>query len=157
MPIILNTDYIINSCLIVQVGNGGVRIPANVLREEFNRHEVLYNLLLHYVQARIIQISQTAACNSYHKIEQRFARWLLTVRDSVQRDEFYLTQEFISQMLGVRRSGVTEIASKFQKAGIIIYSRGFIRINSYEKLKAISCECYQVVKNEFDRLVKISL
>lgn len=104
VPIILNTDYVINSSLVVQVSGSGLRIPASELVKEFKRTEVFQRLLLHYVQARIIQISQTATCNSYHTIEQRLARWMLTVRDSVQQDEFYLTQEFISQMLGVRRA-----------------------------------------------------
>jgi Mn-dependent DtxR family transcriptional regulator len=94
---------------------------------------------MRYVQARIIQIGQTAACNRYHNIDRRFARWLLTVRDSIQQEKFQLTQEFISQMLGVRRSGITEVASKFQKAGIIHYKRGAIEIVSSEKLEASSC------------------
>ena len=155
LPIILKTDYIVNSSLIVQLGDGGLRITAQKLLEGIEHYEVLRNLLTRYIQARIIQISQTAACNSYHKIEQRFARWLLTVRDSVGKDEFHLTQEFIAQMLGVRRTGVTEVASRFQKAGIIQYSRGSIRIVSIERLKAHSCECYGLVKKEFDRIIRI--
>ena len=155
LPIILNTDYIINSCLIVQVRGTCWRIAAKQLQKEYVRYEALFNLLQHYLQARFIQVGQTAACNSYHKIEQRFARWLLMVYDSIQRDEFYLTQEFISQMLGVRRGGVTAVAAKFQKAGIIQYNRGLIKINSLEKLEAISCECYELVRNEFERIIRI--
>ena len=140
IPIVLNTGYS-NSTAIVQVGNGGYRIAAEHLREELNRQGELQRLLMRYVQARIIQISQTAACNRFHTIEQRFSRWLLTVRDNIQKDEYQLTHEFISQMLGVRRTGVTEIAGKFQKAGIIQYKRGSINILSREKLEACTCEC----------------
>lgn len=153
LPIILDTSYALNSTVIVQVSGDGLKIAAKELQKEFRRHEELYNILMRYVQARIIQISQTAACNRCHKIEQQFARWLLIVSDSIGKDEFQLTQEFISQMLGVRRSGVTEIANKFQKANIIHYKRGKIKIIDREKLEEYSCECYQLVKTEFNRLI----
>ena len=153
LPIVLDTDYT-NSTAIVQVGDGGYRILAERLQEEMNRHGALKRLLMRYVQARIIQLGQTAACNRYHTVEQRFARWLLTVRDSIQQDEFQLTQEFISQMLGVRRTGVTEVASRFQQAGIIQYKRGLIRIVSAQKLEAATCECYQLIYQEFSRLIR---
>ena len=152
LPIILETGYT-NSTAIVQVGNGGYRILAERLQEEMDRHGTLKRLLMRYVQARIIQLGQTAACNRYHTVEQRFARWLLTVRDSIQKDEFQLTQEFISQMLGVRRTGVTEVASRFQQAGIIRYRRGLIHIVSGQKLEACTCECYHLILREFDRLL----
>ena len=153
LPIVLETGYT-NSTAIVQVGDGGYRILAERLQEEMNRHGALKRLMMRYVQARIIQLGQTAACNRYHTVEQRFARWLLTVRDSIQQDEFQLTQEFISQMLGVRRTGVTEVASRFQQAGIISYRRGLIRIVSAQKLEAATCECYQLIYREFSRLIK---
>ena len=153
LPIILDTGYT-NSTSIVQVGDGGYRISAERLQEEMNSNGLLKRLLMRYVQARFIQLGQTAACNRYHTVEQRFARWLLTVRDSIQQDEFKLTQEFISQMLGVRRSGVTAVASKFQQAGIIHYRRGLIRIVSGQRLKASTCECYQLIYQEFSRLVR---
>ena len=153
LPIILETSYT-NSTAIVQVGDGGYRIAAKRLQEEMNRHGALKRLLMRYIQARIIQLGQTAACNRYHTVEQRFARWLLTVRDSIQKDEFQLTQEFISQMLGVRRTGVTEVAIKFQQAGMIMYKRGSIRIVSAQKLEACTCECYQLIYREFSRLLK---
>lgn len=153
LPIILNTKYDCSDS-VVQVGGDGVRISAKRLQEEMNRHGALKRLLMRYVQARIIQIGQTAACNRYHTIEQRFARWLLTVRDSIQQDEFKLTQEFISQMLGVRRTGITQIAMQFQQAGIISYRRGLIRIDSAQKLEAHTCECYQLIYQEFSRLIK---
>ena len=153
LPIVLNTSYT-HSTAIVQVGDGGVKIAAEPLREELKRQGALYDLMMRYVQARIIQLGQTAACNRYHSIEQRFARWLLTVRDNIQKDEFQLTQEFISQMLGVRRTGVSEIASKFQQEGIIYYRRGFIRIISNQKLEAYACECYWLIAKQFDRLLE---
>ena len=153
LPIILETGYT-NSTAIVQVGDGGYRISAERLQEEMNRHGALKRLLMRYVQARIIQLGQTAACNRYHTVEQRFARWLLTVRDSLQKDEFDLTQEFISQMLGVRRTGISEVASRFQQAGIISYRRGSIRIISGQRLEAATCECYRLIAREFSRLLK---
>lgn len=152
LPIFLHTNYT-NFTVIVQVGGEAYRIARQPLQAEIDRNGALQDLLRHYVQARIVQLSQTAACNSHHKIEQRFARWLLTVRDSIQAEEFQLTQEFISQMLGVRRSGVTVIASQFQKAGIIQYKRGKIWIVSHQKLEAACCECHQIITNEYSRLL----
>ena len=154
LPIILNTGYT-NSTAIVQVGNGGYKIAASRLKEELNCSEPLKHLMMCYVQARIIELGQTAACNRYHSVEQRFARWLITVSENIQRDEFQLTQEFISQMLGVRRSGVSQVAGRFQKEGIIEYSRGLIRIVSSEKLKASTCECHDLIKQEFSRLLRV--
>ena len=152
LPIILDTSYT-NSTAIVQVGGSGHRIPASVLKKELNNYGALKTLMMRYVQARIIQLGQTAACNRHHNIEQRFARWLLTVRDSIQKDEFQLTHEFISQMLGVRRSGVTEVAGKFQQAGMIYYKRGLIRVLSHEQLEGASCECYSLIAREYSRLL----
>ena len=152
LPIILGTGYT-NSTALVQVGDGGYRIAAEQLQEEMRRNGMLRDLMMRYVQARIIQLGQTSACNRYHNIEQRFARWLLTIRDNMQQDEFQLTQEFISQMLGVRRTGVSEIAAKFQKAGIIRYKRGLIKIVSNKKLEAATCECYWLIAKEFSRLL----
>lgn len=154
LPIILNTSYT-NTTAIVQVGGDGLRISATKLREELNRREELHDLLLSYVQARIIQLGQTAACNRYHNLDRRFARWLLTVRDSIQKDEFKLTQEFLSQMLGVRRPGVTETASKFQSQGIIAYKRGWIKILDHQQLEACSCECYELILSEYSRLLGV--
>ena len=152
LPIVLDTDYT-TFTMIVQVGNGGYRILAKRLQKEINRHGALRRLLMRYVQARIIQLGQTSACNRHHTIEQRFARWLLTVRDLIQLNEFKLTQEFISQMLGVRRSGVTQVASKFQKAGMISYKRGLICIVSARRLEAYTCECYRLIYQQFSRLL----
>ena len=152
LPIILNTGYT-NSTAVVQVGGNGDRIAAEHLKSELDRQGALKCLLMRYTQARIIEVGQTAACNRYHNLEQRFARWLLTLRDNLQQDEFGLTQEFISQMLGVRRTGVTEVANKFKKADIIHYQRGLIRIVSQEKLEAHACECYWLIAKEFSRLL----
>ena len=152
LPVILNTDYT-NSTALVQVGDGGYRISALLLRQAMEQYPELKRLLMNYVQARIIELGQTAACNRYHNLEQRFARWLLTVSSNIQKDEFQLTQEFIAQMLGVRRSGVSVIAGEFQQAGIIRYKRGHIKIISKEKLEALTCECYQLINTEFSRLL----
>ena len=154
LPIILNTGYT-NSTAIVQVGGDGCKIYARRLQEEIERGGALKRLSMRYIQARFIQLGQTAACNRYHTVEQRFARWLLSVRDNIQQNEFQLTQEFISQMLGVRRTGVSEIAARFQKTGIIKYKRGFIRIVSPQQLEAATCECYQLIYREFDRLLNL--
>jgi CRP-like cAMP-binding protein len=152
LPIILDSGYT-NSTAIVQVGNGGYRVAAERIQEELSRQGAFKTIMMRYVQARVIQLGQTAACNRYHNLEQRFARWLLTVRDNIQKDEFQLTHEFISQMLGVRRTGVTEVASRFQKRGIIHYKRGLIRIDCREKLEACTCECYWLIAKEFSRLL----
>jgi len=152
LPIILDTDHT-NSTALVQVGDGGYRLSARRIQEELNRQGAFKVLMMRYIQARIIQLGQTAACNRHHNLEQRFARWLLSVRDNIQKDEFQLTQEFISQMLGVRRTGVTEIASRFQKAGIIHYKRGLIKIDSQKLLEARTCECYWLIAREYSRLL----
>lgn len=154
LPLILGTTQT-NFAAIVQVGGDSYKIAAAPLQKELNRQEELKDLLMRYTQARIIQLGQTAACNRHHKLEQRFARWLLKVRDSMDSDRFQLTHEFISQMLGVRRTGVTEIAGQFQKAGIIRYNRGFIEILDNQKLEATACECYQVIYQQFSRLLDI--
>ena len=154
IPIVLETDYT-TSTAIVQVGDGGYKIAAKRLQSELNRQGALKRLMMRYIQARTIQLGQTTACNRYHSVEQRFARWLLTVRDNIQKNEFQLTQEFISQMLGVRRTGVSEIATRFQEQGIIQYRRGFIRIISSQKLEAYACECYWLIAKEFSRLLNV--
>ncbi|WP_036478215.1 Crp/Fnr family transcriptional regulator [Myxosarcina sp. GI1] len=152
LPIVLNSDRT-NSTAIVQVGGNGYKIEAKKLRKEIERNEELKHILMRYVQARIIELGQIAACNRYHNIERRFARWMLTVGDRIEKLEFNLTQEFISQMLGVRRAGVTQVANKFQKQGIIQYKRGFIQIISQSELEARTCECYRLIANHFERLI----
>jgi CRP-like cAMP-binding protein len=138
---------------IVQLPGHALRMRADVLREEFKKGKHLQDLLLRYTQAFIIQIAQTAACNRAHPLEGRIARWLLSCQDRVQSNELNLTHEFIATMLGTRRAGVTEAAGKFQDEGVIRYRRGHVRILDRQKLESASCECYSIVKKEFNRLL----
>ena len=138
---------------VVQVAGDAFRAPAPVLQEEFRRGGPCQLVLLRYTQALITQISQTAVCNRLHSIEQRLCRWLLLTHDRVQSAQLLLTQEFIANMLGGRRESVTKAASHLQAAGLIRYVRGHITVLDRQGLEAASCECYQVVKTEFDRLL----
>lgn len=138
---------------IVQISGLALKIPAAIMLEEFDRGEAFQKLTLLYVQALLTQVSQSAACNRQHKIEERLARWLLSVQDCVLQNEIPLTQEFIANMLGTRRSGVTVAAGILQQAGIIRYTRGNIKILNQEHLEDIACECYRIVQNEFIRLL----
>lgn len=138
---------------IVQVPGSAFKINASFLLEEFDRNKDLRDVLLSYTQAFIAQISQTTACNRLHTLEQRLARWLLEVQDRVESNELSLTQEFISHMLGVRRAGVTQAAQKLQESGLICYRRGQVEVLDLQGLEAVSCECFRVVKNEYDRLL----
>lgn len=137
----------------VQVAGDAMQISAAVIKREFDRGGALQALLLRYVQASFSQTAQTAACTRFHTIEKRLARWLLSVSDCVDSEDFALTQEFIADMLGTRRSGVTVAASTLQDAGIIRYSRGKISIVDRPALETASCECYRVIKAEFNRLL----
>jgi hypothetical protein len=139
----------------VQVANGGMKMKAEQLITEFKRGGELQSLLLRYTQAMFTQVTQTAACNRLHTIEERLARWLLIVSDRVQSDTFPLTQEFIAQMLGCRRSGVTVAAGTLSRAGMISYKRGTINILNREDLEHTSCECYFIIKNEYARLLEV--
>ncbi|MBD2104113.1 Crp/Fnr family transcriptional regulator [Leptolyngbya sp. FACHB-261] len=136
----------------VQLPGDAFSLKASVIKTEFSRGGALQDLLLRYTKALFAQVSQSAVCNAKHTIEERLARWLLMSQDRVQSDEFPLTQEFISHMLGVRRAGVTVAAGDLQRAGLIRYSRGKIAIRDRESLEATACECYQVVKTEFEHL-----
>lgn len=138
---------------IVQVPGSAMKANARTLRDEFERNKELRDVLLHYTQALIAQISQTTACNRLHVLEQRLARWLLEVQDRVEKDDLMLTQEFIADMLGVRRAGVTQAAQKLQENGFIQYSRGHVHILNQQGLEAASCECFRTVKDEYDRLL----
>ena len=138
---------------IVQVSGTALEVSAEIVRQEFERGEKLYKLLLLYTQALLTQVSQSAACNRQHNIEERLARWLLSVQDCILQDELPLTQEFIANMLGTRRSGVTVAAGILQQAGIIRYSRGRIIILDQKGLEATACECYRLVQDEFVRLL----
>jgi len=142
-----------SSRAVVQSAGYGYRIKSNYLKNEFNRAGPVQRLLLRYTQALITQMAQTAVCNRHHTIEQQLCRWLLLSLDRLTSDELSMTQELIANMLGVRREGVTEAAGKLQKAGLIIYTRGRIKVIDRPGLEKRSCECYQVVKDEFDRLL----
>ncbi|MEC4983344.1 MAG: Crp/Fnr family transcriptional regulator [Oscillatoria sp. PMC 1076.18] len=138
---------------VVQIGGAAMKIDAKIMRQEFEKNKELRDVMLTYTQAFIAQISQNTACNRLHVIEKRLARWLLEVQDRINSDELILTQELISNMLGVRRSGVTQAAQKLQEEGIITYHRGYIQIIKQQKLEAASCECFRVVRDEYDRLL----
>jgi CRP-like cAMP-binding protein len=131
-----------------------VEIPlGKVLEEEFNKTGPVLHLLLRYTQALITQMAQTAVCNRHHSLDQQLRGWLLLSIDRLQGDEFLLTQELIANMLGVRREGVTESAGKLQRAGLIRYARGHITVLDRAGLQKRTCECYAVVKKEYERLL----
>ena len=136
----------------VQTAGYGYRLKAALMLQEFNHAGPVQRLLLRYTQALIMQISQTAVCNRHHTIEQQLCRWLLLTLDRLNSQELTMTQELIASMLGVRREGITEAAGKLQNAGIIRYRRGHIMVLDRYGLETHVCECYSVVKKEFDRL-----
>ena len=138
---------------VVQSAGDALRMRAKVLQEEFARGGPFQRLLLRYTQALITQMSQTAVCNRLHEIEQQLCRWLLLSHDRLDSDELVMTQELIANMLGVRREGVTTAAGRLQEQGLISYARGRIRILDRRGLEAAVCECYKVVKDEYDRLL----
>jgi CRP-like cAMP-binding protein len=137
----------------VQTAGCGYRLKGHLLMEEFNRAGPMMRLLLRYTQALMTQISQTAVCNRHHSIEQQLCRWLLAAVDRLPADELTMTQELIAIMLGVRREGITETAGKLQHAGLISYRRGHITVLDHTGLESRTCECYNVVKKEFQRLL----
>ena len=138
---------------MVQLPGDALRMRADVLREEFKRGGPLQDLLLRYTQGFIFQIAQTAACNRAHPIDGRLAKWLLMSQDRAQSDQLQLTHDFIATMLGTRRAGISEAAGKLQDKGIIRYRRGSVQILDRPRMEAHSCECYEIVKQEFDRLL----
>jgi CRP-like cAMP-binding protein len=142
---------------VVQSAGHGYRLSAAVLKREFERGGELQHLLLRYTQALITQMAQTAVCNRHHALEQQLCRWLLLSLDRLPANELVMTQELIANMLGVRREGVTEAAGNLQKARLINYSRGHITVLDRPKLEARVCECYAVVKREYDRLIPSAL
>lgn len=137
----------------VQLAGDGLRMRADVLKLEFQKAGQLQDLLLRYTQAFIMQIAQTAACNRAHSLEGRLAKWLLMCQDRSHSKDLDLTHEFIATMLGARRAGITEAAGQLQSMGVINYRRGRITITDRDGLQAASCECYPVVKKEFERLL----
>jgi CRP-like cAMP-binding protein len=137
----------------VQADGSGRRMEARVFRTIMEEESVLRALLLRYLEAMTAQVSQTAACNGRHDLEQRLARWLLMAHDRADGDEFQLTQEFLALMLCVYRPSVSVVASTLQRAGMIRYGRGHITIVDREALEATACDCYRVVKRRFERLL----
>jgi CRP-like cAMP-binding protein len=138
---------------VVQSEGHGYRLKSQLLKNEFNRAGAVMHLLLRYTQALITQMAQTAVCNRHHSVEQQLCRWLLLSLDRLSTNELTMTQELIANMLGVRREGVTEAAGNLQRAGVIRYSRGHIKVLDRQRLEEEVCECYAVVKKEFDRLL----
>lgn len=137
---------------VVQIAGPAWRISAEALQEECSRSEALRHVINRYIQALFVQVSQSAACNAHHHLEARLRRWLLMSYDCVQSDCLPLTHEFLSHMLGVRRSGVTVAAQVLQEQGLISYRRGRMMIRDRRGLEETACECYRLVKNEFERL-----
>jgi CRP-like cAMP-binding protein len=138
---------------VVQSAGTAFRLKAQIMKNEFYRAGPVLHLLLRYTQALITQMSQTAVCNRHHTLDQQLCRWLLLSLDRLRSNELVMTQELIANMLGVRREGVTEGALKLQQAGLIKYARGHITVIDRPGLERRSCECYLVVKKEYDRLL----
>lgn len=138
---------------VVQSAGHGYRLKAQLVKDEFNRAGAAMHLLLRYTQALITQMTQTAACNRHHSLEQQLCRWLLLSLDRLKGSELVMTQELMANMLGVRREGVTEAALNLQKLGMIRYARGRISVLDRPGLERRTCECYAVVKKEYDRLL----
>lgn len=135
---------------IVQGAGTAVRMKASVMRKESDGAGPLHHLLLLYAHSLLMQVSRSAACNRFHMVDARLARWLLMSGDRLGADEFRLTQDFISNMLGVRREGVSKAAGALQKNALINYSRGHIKILDRAGLEAVSCECYEIIRGESD-------
>jgi CRP-like cAMP-binding protein len=151
LPLVLGTNSAPLQA-VVQIAGDATRIKASVFNEEMNHCGQFHKLLLEYAQAFFIQTAQTAACNRLHRLDGRLARWLLRCQDQTRSNELRLTHEFIAVMLGVRRAGVSEAAHRLQADKLINYARGSIRILDRQGLEATSCECYGIIKREFDRL-----
>jgi len=140
---------------VVQSAGSAYRLPGEVMKAEFRRGGAMQHLMLRYTQSLITQMAQTAVCNRHHSVDQQLCRWLLLSIDRLPAPEITMTQELIANMLGVRREGVTEAAGKLQKAGVISYRRGHIKVLDRPKLEKMSCECYAVVRRETDRLLPL--
>jgi CRP-like cAMP-binding protein len=139
---------------ICQVPGSALRIPVARFKKEFGRDKAVLRLINRYSQSLMTQFIQGVACNRLHNVEQRCARWLLMTRDRVDSNTFSLTQEFLGEMLGVRRASVTTVAGKLQRAGLIRYNRGIIQILDRKRLEKLACECYEVMKSETDRVTR---
>jgi CRP-like cAMP-binding protein len=153
LPVILGTHSTPLRAMVQVPNGGGLRMRADVFEEEVRCCEKFHCLLLRYAQAFFVQTAVTAACNRLHHLDGRLAKWLLTCRDRAQTDALRLTQEFMAVMLGVRRAGVTVAASRLQARGLINYARGKVNIIDVQGLESASCECYGVIRREYDRLL----
>jgi CRP-like cAMP-binding protein len=142
---------------VVQSAGRGFRLKANLMLQEFNRAGSVLHLLLRYTQALLTQMAQTAVCNRHHSLDQQLCRWLLLSLDRLPSNELIMTQELIANMLGVRREGVTEAAGHLHNAGLIRYQRGHIKVLDRRGLERRTCECYAVVKREYDRLLPATM
>ena len=152
LPVIFGDSQAPTS-VYMQVAGHGLRMKAKLFWQEMQRSGSLRTVMLHYAHAFFNQVAQSAACNTFHHLEQRCCRWLLMTHDRMQSNEFQLTQEFLAMMLGVQRPGVTLAAGELQRAGMIRYTRGNVTILDHSALMKRSCECYAVSKKEFDRLL----
>ena len=151
LPILLDAGTTPSQTL-TQIPGQAVRVKAQIIKEAFDAGGALQKILHRYIHTTIVIGSQTAACNRLHQIEARLCRWLLMSSDGVGKEELFLTQEFLSTMLGVRRAGVSEAASQLQGKGLIRYQRGRIQIVDRKSLETAACECYRVVRAEYERL-----
>lgn len=156
IPVVLGATSTPNQGL-AQSPVEALKISANDLVSEFRKGGHLHNLLLRFVHTMFLQVTQTAACNRLHELDQRLARWLLMTHDRLDGDQFTLTQDFLSRMLGVRRAGVSVAANSLRQKGLIDYHRGDIKILDHGALEDVVCECYEIVKDEYDRLSASSL
>jgi CRP-like cAMP-binding protein len=151
LPVVLGVRASLNRCLVQSDGTA-MRVKAAVLQKEFKQDGALQRLMHRYLHSLLTQISQSAVCNRFHMVEARLARWLLMTHDRVGSDEFRLTQEFLSNMLGVRREAVSKAAGAFQKREFVNYSRGHITILNRAGLEATACQCYRIIKDESEHV-----
>lgn len=152
LPVVFG-DHVAPTSVYIQVLGEGLRLSATLFRNALERSGAIRSLMLHYAHALFNQVAQSAACNHFHNLEQRCCRWMLMTHDRVHSDEFLLTQEFLAMMLGVQRTGVNYAANKLKRLHLIEYHRGQVTILDRKGLERLSCECYQVSKREFDRLL----
>ncbi len=151
---LLGNDIGTQTEVMAQVPGSAMKIDVQIVREEFDRNGELHDVLLRCLQAFLAQVSQTAACNALHTLEQRLPRWLLETQERIHSDHLPLTQEFIATMLGVRRAGITQMAQKLQERKLIQYRRGNVQILDQAGLEASACECFRRIKTEYDRLLE---
>lgn len=152
LPVIFG-DRFAPTSVYIQVPGEGLRLTATLFRNALERSSAMRRVMLHYAHALFNQVAQSAACNHFHNLEQRCCRWMLMTHDRVQSDEFLLTQEFLAMMLGVQRTGVNYAANKLKRSKLIKYHRGEVTILDRKGLEKLSCECYEVSKREYDRLL----